>query len=97
MICYGATSGISSFVLGVIVKWLGNSSIVAFGFIFHVSIMVWFLLWETSHQLLIIFYVAGGILGVCEAIWSSVTNGEDLFSEVVFQFIKLQLYCNFMK
>ena len=82
MICYGATSGISSFVLSVVVKWLGNSSIVAFGFILHVSIMVWFLLWETRHQLLITFYIAGGILGVCEAIWSSVTNGENEFFEV---------------
>ena len=75
MICYGVTSGISSFALSVAVKWLSNAFLVAFGFFLHLSLMVWLLLWDKSQQLVISFYIAGGLLGVCEAVWAAVTNG----------------------
>lgn len=75
MICYGVTSGISSFALSVTVKWLGNAFLVAFGFFLHLSVMVWLLMWEKNNQLVISFYIAGGMLGVCEAVWAAVTNG----------------------
>ena len=76
MICYGATSGISSLALGVVVKWLNNAFLVAFGFFLHSALMVWLLLWDKSHRLVTVFYIAGGLLGVCNAVWSAVTNGK---------------------
>ena len=77
MICYGATSGISSLALSVVVKWLSNAFLVAFGFFLHSAVMVWLLLWDKSQQLVIVFYITGGLLGVCNAVWSAVTNGKN--------------------
>ena len=77
MICYGATSGISSLALSMVVKWLSNVFLVAFGFFLHSSVMVWLLLWNKSHQSVIVFYITGGLLGVCNAVWSAVTNGKN--------------------
>ncbi|XP_012557670.2 UNC93-like protein isoform X1 [Hydra vulgaris] len=74
MICFGSAACFFSMFIGFIVKWSGTYALMIFGMFAHLSLMTWFLVWDTQAYPSYIFYICALCCGVTSSIWMSQTN-----------------------
>ncbi|XP_048507028.1 UNC93-like protein isoform X2 [Athalia rosae] len=92
MICYGVANAIAAIATGSVVKLTGRPPVMAFAFLLHVFLIVTLLLWKPTPEQGIVFFLASGLWGVCDAIWLVQVNA---LSGILFPGKEEAAYSNF--
>ncbi|XP_057650871.1 UNC93-like protein isoform X2 [Diorhabda carinulata] len=75
MICFGCVNAICSLLFGSIMKYIGRAPIMGLGFLVHVGLQTWMLLWRPHPDTPYQFFMAAGLWGVGDAVWQTQVNG----------------------
>ena len=78
MMCFGASSCVSSFIIQSIVRKTGSFIIILIGWLVYMATIVWLFFWEISEQPLYVVFITISVLGFFDVAVGSQIHGKKL-------------------
>ncbi|XP_063078387.1 protein unc-93 homolog A-like [Engraulis encrasicolus] len=76
MICFGATSSITSITVGRLSKYTGRQVLISLAAVINLSCIIGLLIWKPDPDQKAVFFVFPALWGMADAIWQTQTNGK---------------------
>jgi len=76
MICFGASSCISSVLIQAIVRKIGSYTVITTGWIIYMCVMIWMFVWKVTSLPFYVVFITITILGLSENAITSQIHGK---------------------